>query len=89
MKAATVSATSGLSFNFISIHAAREGGDGYILRPRDEYIISIHAAREGGDTIAKQLNRLIPISIHAAREGGDALYNDVFEKFRHFNPRRP
>ena len=33
--------------------------------------------------------QLRAISIHAAREGGDALYNDVFEKFRHFNPRRP
>ena len=73
----------------ISFHAAREGGDKVGEYEANLIGISIHAAREGGDTIAKQLNRLIPISIHAAREGGDALYNDVFEKFRHFNPRRP
>ena len=33
----------------ISIHAAREGGDGYVSRKRLGIIISIHAAREGGD----------------------------------------
>ena len=33
----------------ISIHAAREGGDGYIEFIRRKGEISIHAAREGGD----------------------------------------
>ena len=35
----------------ISIHAAREGGDGKALFYYDEDLISIHAAREGGDRI--------------------------------------
>ena len=34
----------------ISIHAAREGGDGKALFYYDDDLISIHAAREGGDT---------------------------------------
>ena len=56
---------------YISIHAAREGGDtelGYIKANTD---ISIHAAREGGDfDVLQSINRN-RISIHAAREGGD------------------
>ena len=58
--------------NCISIHAAREGGDGIIgaikLRRME---ISIHAAREGGDTSADDSKSITGISIHAAREGGD------------------
>ena len=71
MKAATVSATSGLSFNFISIHAAREGGDHGLCCLLADWVISIHAAREGGDWIAVQTEAEAVISIHAAREGGD------------------
>ena len=57
---------------FISIHAAREGGDfthyGYAIHK----VISIHAAREGGDQVtARNLIICWVISIHAAREGGD------------------
>ena len=33
----------------ISIHAAREGGDGHAAKPCYTGCISIHAAREGGD----------------------------------------
>ena len=33
----------------ISIHAAREGGDGCIISSSNKGKISIHAAREGGD----------------------------------------
>ena len=33
----------------ISIHAAREGGDGCPMAGRKRRTISIHAAREGGD----------------------------------------
>ena len=33
----------------ISIHAAREGGDGNSVNRRHAVAISIHAAREGGD----------------------------------------
>ena len=35
--------------HFISIHAAREGGDGICLNVIPFVDISIHAAREGGD----------------------------------------
>ena len=34
---------------FISIHAAREGGDVRIIIQHTAALISIHAAREGGD----------------------------------------
>ena len=34
---------------FISIHAAREGGDTFGSLPSKRSFISIHAAREGGD----------------------------------------
>ena len=56
----------------ISIHAAREGGDGSRLTvccARTE--ISIHAAREGGDFADAFGEPIYVISIHAAREGGD------------------
>ena len=33
----------------ISIHAAREGGDGLVYNDDKQITISIHAAREGGD----------------------------------------
>ena len=33
----------------ISIHAAREGGDGFGMAEAGSLPISIHAAREGGD----------------------------------------
>ena len=35
--------------SFISIHAAREGGDKRGMGNDEHIIISIHAAREGGD----------------------------------------
>ena len=56
----------------ISIHAAREGGDG-MMQGAYSYIflISIHAAREGGDQRASEIYQNACISIHAAREGGD------------------
>src|ERR1019366_1518321 len=56
----------------VSIHAAREGGDGLDggdLRQRRG--VSIHAAREGGDFIGGDKAPDIIVSIHAAREGGD------------------
>ena len=57
----------------ISIHAAREGGDGIAIGS-EKYIrnISIHAAREGGDNCEIDVKFALRISIHAAREGGDA-----------------
>ena len=60
------------SDSIISIHAAREGGDGYGGAKGFNSAISIHAAREGGDvSYIVLLNRPQAISIHAAREGGD------------------
>ena len=71
MKAATRAEYHLLQTAFISIHAAREGGD-RLFAPCSHCVnISIHAAREGGDlTSAGTLIAQI-ISIHAAREGGD------------------
>ena len=58
-------------FCWISIHAAREGGDDSINRCADSIAISIHAAREGGDGCPMAGRKRRTISIHAAREGGD------------------
>ena len=49
MKAATVYSADKAMYVKISIHAAREGGDGKALFYYDDDLISIHAAREGGD----------------------------------------
>ena len=49
MKAATVWYFLLKHRNRISIHAAREGGDGILSEYEPEHGISIHAAREGGD----------------------------------------
>ena len=57
---------------FISIHAAREGGDRLSISDYADTEISIHAAREGGDFVIIAITRNYRISIHAAREGGDA-----------------
>ena len=58
----------------ISIHAAREGGDGDVATYMALVDISIHAAREGGDGNPSYLfNAIVLISIHAAREGGDMV----------------
>ena len=53
----------------ISIHAAREGGDGNTVNRRHAVAISIHAAREGGDSGGGLRKPWVAISIHAAREG--------------------
>ena len=49
VKAATYIALAPSRGNFISIHAAREGGDAERQRWKPGNYISIHAAREGGD----------------------------------------
>ena len=49
VKAATIVALPFQKLIYISIHAAREGGDCYALHSAMYYVISIHAAREGGD----------------------------------------
>ena len=74
---------------FISIHAAREGGDEIPLAWGDGKPISIHAAREGGDAYADIGGCHFRISIHAAREGGDGKIDKILYIFRDFNPRRP
>ena len=89
MKAATQGYAAEICHGWISIHAAREGGD--INRTQNGKIssISIHAAREGGDAENLGYDCNQAISIHAAREGGDGRVG-VFKALRlHFNPRRP
>ena len=49
VKAATMDGRIYRKFARISIHAAREGGDVYVLGTAELTDISIHAAREGGD----------------------------------------
>ena len=49
MKAATRCRAGSGGLHAISIHAAREGGDGRDVREIPAKGISIHAAREGGD----------------------------------------
>ena len=72
MKAATDSGWADLLYRRISIHAAREGGDGLTATVSLKAGISIHAAREGGDRCRHNGYKKAPaISIHAAREGGD------------------
>ena len=72
MKAATRELLALSKMLDISIHAAREGGDGPRAVRKDVLQgISIHAAREGGDEALRIVNRIVHISIHAAREGGD------------------
>ena len=73
----------------ISIHAAREGGDGGGKMKYCKYLISIHAAREGGDIIEPIEGYCYRISIHAAREGGDAKLKNITTADGNFNPRRP
>ena len=71
MKAATYANYEQLVGGVISIHAAREGGDGTATKPFEWFAISIHAAREGGDCFGTIFECSLCISIHAAREGGD------------------
>ena len=49
MKAATARGLDYIFNLFISIHAAREGGDLRVVADKPKGLISIHAAREGGD----------------------------------------
>ena len=73
MKAATIDINYEHTLYFISIHAAREGGDhcGFLFLVCQP--ISIHAAREGGDQGVTAVYTVTTISIHAAREGGDNI----------------
>ena len=72
MKAATGGDSTSDTVACISIHAAREGGDGICPDCYRKMKISIHAAREGGDAAFSSGPAFShTISIHAAREGGD------------------
>ena len=89
VKAATAPELSRPRRRKISIHAAREGGDGRPSMVIYDLVISIHAAREGGDLQKGKKVAVIGISIHAAREGGDYTRCWVDADSGHFNPRRP
>ena len=56
MKAATAAYRGHCQRHFISIHAAREGGDSGFRAAPEMVGISIHAAREGGDKVKKVEN---------------------------------
>ena len=89
MKAATYTQTPPQCGRWISIHAAREGGDYYAYAYSNRNSISIHAAREGGDILERKVYVHFGISIHAAREGGDIIIIIIIIAIRYFNPRRP
>ena len=55
VKAATLASEIAAAFGFISIHAAREGGDVLAIYKLGLAVISIHAAREGGDLLQKDI----------------------------------
>ena len=55
VKAATCNCNPNFAFYYISIHAAREGGDTLTTPRRTILTISIHAAREGGDLFSPSL----------------------------------
>ena len=76
VKAATHHGFAPTQHGSISIHAAREGGDGALPEIIAAIVISIHAAREGGDINPRMPNAKAYISIHAAREGGDGFKVD-------------
>ena len=89
VKAATIKIWFYAFSVIISIHAAREGGDGNGYGRRCSIVISIHAAREGGDPKSSARRFLVSISIHAAREGGDKSKRETLKRKINFNPRRP
>ena len=74
----------------ISIHAPREGSDGYNGAVFEVNDISIHAPREGSDDRCDgRRNPLRSISIHAPREGSDAAPPGPAASRRYFYPRSP
>ena len=74
---------------YISIHAAREGGDSDSCNSSIITGISIHAAREGGDVFSRLVPILLSISIHAAREGGDQDGHSVAATVQQFQSTPP
>ena len=90
MKAATAITDDVLPKGSISIHAAREGGDGLLpcAKTPDHLFQStppVKAATEAWQELCERAE----ISIHAAREGGDVRQRSPAAKLHHFNPRRP
>ena len=90
MKAATTTSFWAISVDYISIHAAREGGDARALGE-----IFIPALFQSTPPVkAATVNAFgnkdgLYISIHAAREGGDDRQSRERRAKRYFNPRRP
>ena len=90
VKAATIAVSSSWFVSLISIHAAREGGDG--INPEDRTTSMTFQSTPPVKAATKPDYFVVvvqPISIHAAREGGD--FQRLPYKFftMHFNPRRP
>ena len=77
---------------WVSIHAARAGGDVRTSLPVSIIAsVSIHAARAGGDRRDMSAAGMrCGVSIHAARAGGDVAVDDGIPLWHvGFNPRRP
>ena len=91
MKAATIVFGVAVALGYISIHAAREGGDFIRVAFRDFGNISIHAAREGGDPVSvicthgtSRFQSTPPVKAATWRHLTDTLGWKYY-----FNPRRP
>ena len=71
VKAATISYTLSVWDSLISIHAAREGGDGFKRLHEYQYIFQSTPPVKAATPARLQNLFHAAISIHAAREGGD------------------
>ena len=90
MKAATKIGNTFCTPYRISIHAAREGGDGgAIFMKAFESVFQSTPPVKAATITEIALAGIKYISIHAAREGGDGKPANYKRNYEHFNPRRP
>ena len=82
VKAATMRGLSKLRDLYISIHAAREGGDNDAEAYKAAIDISIHAAREGGDSTSTSVN--LPSSVFQSTPPVKAATAETNRRNQHF-----
>ena len=91
VKAATIEAALAGGLGWISIHAAREGGDNHTHDQLQHSIKFQSTPPVKAATVIMFFCFSVAgaISIHAAREGGDGFGMSRLSICGHFNPRRP
>ena len=89
-RAATPTPTITCRGSWVSIHAAREGGDHDEAGSFQLPDVSIHAAREGGDIMAR-IEAEVPGAFQSTPPGRAATRSGRSDRVnpRRFNPRRP